>query len=364
LRKLIPLLIAILVICSIIFVSCAAPAPAPAPKTTPAPAPAPTAAPVEFKFNIQAPGAAQPSVYEPTERYVKDVAAKTQGRVKVTVFYNFGLAPGPETFDATIKGICDLGESNTGYTPGRFPYFDATILPIGYPNSYVESRTMMDFYDKYKPKEFDEVVALDFISPPPFWIGTVNKAVRGLDDLKGLQVRVTSKSAADLFTLLGAAPRVVPISDTYELLSKGVMDGVIAGPEAFPGFKFNEVCKYFTDISAVAMGNCSYLVANKQTFAKLSPQDQQIMRDSSKAFGIDRALTWDKVNDQEIANFKKMAGKEAIYLPDAEITKMKAIAQKVADDWVTSSTAKGVPAAELVAFVKDRIDYWGKQAKP
>lgn len=86
-RKFIPLLIALVVIASVILASCTpAPAPTPKPGTTPTPAPAPAAAPVEFKFNIQAPGAAQPSVYEPTERYVKDVAAKTQGRVKITVF--------------------------------------------------------------------------------------------------------------------------------------------------------------------------------------------------------------------------------------------------------------------------------------
>ncbi len=202
-RKFIPLLVAIVVIASVMIAGCAAPAPAPAPKTTPAPAPAPTAAPVEFKFNIAAPGKAQLSVYEPTERFVTNVADKTKGRVKITVFYNFGLAPGPETYSATVKGICDLGESNTGYSPGQFPWTDALILPTGYPSSVVQSKVMMDFYDKYKQKEFDEVVALDFITPPPFWLGTTNKAVRTFEDIKGLQARVTSKSAADLFTLWG-----------------------------------------------------------------------------------------------------------------------------------------------------------------
>ena len=363
-KRLIPLLIAIVVISSVLFVSCAAPStPPPATKTTPT-TPPPAAAPVEFKFNIAAPGKAQASVYEPTERYVKNVAEKSQGRIKVTVFYNFGLAPGPETMDATIKGICDLGESNTGYTPGRFPWTEATILPLGYPNSYVQSMMMIDFYEKFKPKEYDDVIPLDFISPPPFWLGTTNKAVRAFDDIKGLQVRVTSKSAADLFTLMGAAPRVVPISDTYELLSKGVMDGVIAGPEAFPGFKFDEVCKYFTDISGVAMGNCSYLVANKATWAKLSPQDQQIMREVSKSFGIDRAITWDKYNDDVINKWKTMAGKESITLSPAEVDKFKAAAKKVSDDWVTASAAKNIPGAELIKFINERIDYWSKQPRP
>jgi TRAP-type C4-dicarboxylate transport system substrate-binding protein len=359
LKKVILFLLATIVIISIIFAGCAAPAPAP--KTTPAPTPTPAPAPVEFKYNIQAPGAAQPSVYEPAERFVKNVAAKTNGRVKITMFYNFGLAPGPETYSATVKGICDLGESNTGYSPGQFPWTDATILPTGYPSSVVQSKVMNDFYDKYKPKEWDEVVPLEFKTPPPFWIGTINKAVRGFDDIKGLQVRVTSKPAADLFTLMGAAPRIVPIGEAYELLSKGVLDGVIAGPEAFPGFKFDEVCKYFTDITAVAMGNCSYLVANKQTWAKLSADDQKLMFQLSREYGIDRATTWDQINDAVPIKWKTMAGKEAIKMPPAEVAKFKEKANIVIEDWIKASTAKGLPAAELVKFVSDRVDFYSKQ---
>ena len=145
------------------------------------------------------------------------------------------------------------------------------------------------------------------------------------------------------------------------MLAKGVMDGVIAGPEAFPAFKFNEVCKYFTDITHVAMGNCSYLVANKQSWAKLSAQDQQLMRDLSKEFGLDRAKTWDQYNDTEIANLRKAAGKEAITMAAPEVAKMKAVAKTVVDNWIKDSTAKGVPAAELVNYVNERIDYWSKQ---
>ena len=316
--------------------------------------------PVEFKFNIAVPGPQQASVWEPTQRFVQTVAEKTNGRVKITVFPNFGLAPGPETFDATVKGICDLGEANTGYSPGQFPAFDATILPLGYPNSYVQSRSMMDFYDHFKPKEFDGVVALDFISPPPFWLATTKKAVKTLDDMKGLQVRVTSKPAADLFSLMGAAPRVLPITETYEQLAKGVMDGVIAGPEAFPAFKFDEVCKYFTDISFVAMGNCSYLIANNQTWAKLSAADQKLMRTLCRDYGIDRAKTWDKYNDQEIEVLKTTQGKEAIAMSPAEQQKMKDIAQQVVDIYIKDTTAKGLPAADYVNFFKERIDYWTK----
>ena len=317
--------------------------------------------PVEFKFNIACPGPPQKAVYEPTIRFVDTVAKETNGRAIITVFWKFGLAPGPETFEATVKGICDLGEANTGYSPGRFPVMDATILPIGFPSSVVQSHAMMDFYEKYKPEEFEGVVSLDFITPPPFWLGTSKKAVRSFDDMKGLQARVTSKPAADLFELMGAAPRVVPITETYELLAKGVVEGVIAGPEVFPAFKFNEVCNYFTDITFIAMGNCSYMVANKETWGKLSGSDQKLMTQLCIDYGKDRAKTWDEYNDIEIENWKKDPSKETITLSPNEQAKFKAAANKVVDEWIKSTTEKGYPAAEYVNYVKERVEYWSKQ---
>ena len=134
----------------------------------------------------------------------------------------------------------------------------------------------------------------------------------------------------------------------------------VAGPEAFPAFKFDEVCKYFTDISFVAMGNCSYLIANNQTWAKLSAADQKLMRTLCRDYGIDRAKTWDKYNDQEIEVLKTTQGKEAIAMSPAEQQKMKDIAQQVVDIYIKDTTAKGLPAADYVNFFKERIDYWTK----
>jgi TRAP-type C4-dicarboxylate transport system substrate-binding protein len=93
----------------------------------------------------------------------------------------------------------------------------------------------------------------------------------------------------------------------------------------------------------------------------MSLQDQQIMKDICKEYGIDRAASWDKVNDTEIENLKNLPGKETIALSPTEQAKMRAVAQTVINDWAKSVTAKNVPGMDLVNFVKERIDYWSKQ---
>jgi hypothetical protein len=40
---------------------------------------------------------------------------------------------------------------------------------------------------------------------------------------------------------------------------------------------------------------------------------------------------------------------------------MRVLAQQVVDNYIKDTTAKGLPAADYVKYVKERIDYWSKQ---
>lgn len=321
----------------------------------------PAAKTVELTFNIAAPGKAQASVYEPSERLVQKVAERTNGRVKIVMMYNAALAPLPETFDAVLKGITDIGESNTGYSAGRFPITEATILPFGFPSSFAQSHTINDFVNKYSLSEFEGVVPMDFVTPPPFVLGMTKTPVRTIDDMNGKIIRVTSQSAADLITKMGATPRVTPITEVYELLAKGVIDGQTSGPEAWPGFKFTEVCNYMVDIRFIAMGNVSYTIINKDSWAKLTPQDQQTLKEIFQEQVNDRSLTWDYYNDKAAEDYKNMSGKEFITIADQDQEPFKAAANSIIEAYVQDMTAKGQPAAEWIQYIRDRIDYWPSQ---
>ena len=314
---------------------------------------------INLNFNKLGP-AAQRGSQLTAEFLAREVEKRTNGHVKINIFPGSTLASPPETFDATIRGICDIGESLIGYTAGRFPVSEACDLPLGYPSSIVEGHVFTDFYSRFRPKEWNEVVPIYWAGPPAAVIGTVKKPVHRIEDLKGLTIRAHAGSAG-LIEALGAVPRVMPITEVYEALSKGVVDGVIAPTEAYLPFKFTEVIKYVADTRFVAYGSLVFIVMNKDAWAKISPEDQKIIQEVGIDAMVHRGKIWDEEDERGKKAFLSKPGREYITLPSAEVEKFKAAAQVTIDRWVGKKAAEGYPAADYVKYLKERIDYW--QAK-
>jgi len=323
------------------------------------PTPAPSEA-IELKFNIHCPGKAQMSVYEPVEYFRTEIERRTSGRVKIVMFYGATLAPPTETFEAVIKGVCDIGETNIGFTQGRFPASEACCLPLGFPSAWVKGKVITDFYNEFKPEEYDQVVPLYFCSPPPFVTGTTKKRMQKVEDFRGLTLRATGPGT-DLVKALGAVPKSAPINEVYELLAKHVVDGLVASIEAYPPFKFNEVIKYVFDTSCVSPGDVSYVVMNKDSWDKISPEDQKIIREVADEGMEMRGKSWDKAAQEAKGAFLALPDKEWVTPTSDEAAKLKAIAQSVINDWIKAKTAEGYPAADYVKYVEERVDYWSER---
>ncbi|MFC1905322.1 TRAP transporter substrate-binding protein [Chloroflexota bacterium] len=293
--------------------------------------------------------------------FCDEMGKRTEGRVKVTLYPAGALAPPPEAFNACVKGVADISESVAGFTAGAFPGTQVGELPLGMPSSWVSSNVMNDWYNNFKPKEYDQVVVLFLSAQPPPWIATVNKPVRSLEDLKGLTIRTSGAVDAKTLEALGAIPRPMPVTEIYEALSKGVIEGVAISVEAFPAFKLHEVIKYSTDITKIDWATPGYLVMNRDSWGKLSSQDQKTLSAVAKETFNMRA----KAQDGDLAGAMKMftglPGREVIKLSPAEMAKWEAKVSVVIDDWVSGVTAKGLPGADYVKYAKERIDYWSKQ---
>ena len=61
-----------------------------------------------------------------------------------------------------------------------------------------------------------------------------SKAVKTLEDLKGLKVRAPTRIGAKLLTALGATPVQMPLPQVPESMSKGVIDGAMVPWEGVP----------------------------------------------------------------------------------------------------------------------------------
>lgn len=294
------------------------------------------------------------------EEWTKEINKRSNGRVEITYFPGGALLTAPKTADGLQQGLADIGLSHIGYTPGRFPVTEALDLPMGYPSSWVGTMVAQDYLAKFKPKEWQVIKPLVIHAGTTAGLNMAKKAVRKLEDLKGLTMRGAGE-VADALTALGAVPRDMPMADVYEALSKGTIDGLLVGVETLKAFKLADVCKYSTFAWQVGNMYTFYIAMNQEKWDKLPADIQKIFNDVDAEYVNKFAVKWNEINAEGF-RYTLEKGNEVITLSADEGNRWKAAVQPVVDNYpvkmAKAGTISEADAKAQIAFIKERIAYW------
>ena len=296
-----------------------------------------------------------PAVHKQSMQYAewsKEIEKRTEGRVKITMFYAGTLTPAPKIYQGVIDDISDIGMVALPYTAGRFPLSEVTDLPWGYKNSLEATVIANEYYKKFRPKEFDQVKVMYLNSTGPGILMT-KMPVRSLEDLKGRKIRGSAVNAR-VVEALGGTPVNMPVSAAYDAASRGVIEGVWLPPEALEGWKLAEVLHYITACYSVSTGQGLAAVMNKQKWDAISPQDQKIIEQINEEYIEKCGKLWDEVDTSALAYAQKLGG-EIIHLSKEENERWVKAVQPIFDDYVKARKAQGLPGEEVLEFYKAQL---------
>jgi TRAP-type C4-dicarboxylate transport system substrate-binding protein len=281
------------------------------------------------------------------ERWKQEVEKRTNGKVAVNTYPGGTLLGAKNMMDGVIAGQADIGNLCMAYQPGRFVVTNATMLPLGIPNSRVGSLALLNLYKKYKPAPFANVKVLAMFTTAPTNIMS-KVPVRSLDDIKGLDLRA-SGGAAQILGAWGANPVGMPMPATVEALQKGVVKGLFSSLESMKDFKFAEMCKYVTMTNTVVYPFA--VVMNMDSWNALPADVQKVMNDliveQSEWTGnymdnhVNNAIKWSKAEQ----------GVEFITLSKADKAKWDAKLAFLEDKWVQGAEKKGLPAKNITDYI-------------
>lgn len=286
------------------------------------------------------------------EQYCKEIEKRTNGRVKITYFPGATLTPAAQTYDNVVKGIADIGESVFAYTRGKFPMIEVFDLPLGYKSGVQATNMVNAFYEKFKPKELDEVKVLYLHAHGPGILHS-KKPVRKLEDIKGMKIRATGL-AAKVVQALGAAPVGTTMPETYDALRTGVAEGAMAPVEALQGWKWGEVVKATTQNFGSAYTASMFVVMNKNKWNSLPPDIQKIFEEVSKEWIVKQGKVWDEI-DKEGYDFQKKMGNEIIALSKEEDARWVKAVKPLLEEYVKEAKAKGVDGEAALKFCLDYL---------
>jgi len=277
------------------------------------------------------------------EPWIAEVEKVTQGRVKIDTLPKV-VGSLPAQFDVARDGQADLVVFIPGYTPNRFDILEVLQLPFMSDNPEQFAPVADRFYRKSLASynEFKGVHALSVYVVSPGQLFNRVRPIRTLADFKGLKMRSPQPSATQALSLLGAVPVSKPVSETYELLSSGVLDGTFMPPESIPAFKLTDLVPHTTIVPGAIYNTVLVLGINEDKWKSLSQADRDaITRLSSDVFArnIGRAYA---NGDKAAYETLRKAGKHVETLPAPALAEMKKVLLPIEKDWIEKAKKRGV----------------------
>jgi TRAP-type C4-dicarboxylate transport system substrate-binding protein len=296
--------------------------------------------------------------------WAERVMKASGGKVKIEVFPSMALGgKPPQLINQARDGVVDLIWTVNGYTANLFPRSEVFELPFVHTNSAVATNlAMRAMYDQYLKAEYTGVQPLFLHVHAGQAIHMVDKEVRKPDDLKGLKMRIPTRTGAWIIEALGAAPVGMPVPDLPQALAKKVVDGAFIPWEIIPPLKLQDMTKFQIEgANRVRFGTTTFQVSMNQKRWDGLPADvkQAFTSQSGEAWVREVGQIWTRSEDVGIGLAIK-AGNKHIQLSDAELAAFREKLEPVVQRWINEVKGQGIDGAALVKAARENIAKYSK----
>jgi TRAP-type C4-dicarboxylate transport system substrate-binding protein len=269
----------------------------------------------------------------------------------------------PQLINQARDGVVDLIWTVNGYTPNLFPRSEVFELPFVHTNNPTATNlAMRAMYDKYLKAEYTGVHPLFLHVHAGQAIHMAEKEVRKPDDLKGLKMRIPTRTGAWIIEALGASPVGMPVPDLPQALSKKVVDGAFIPWEIIPPLKLQDVTKFQIEgPNRTRFGTTTFQVSMNQKRWDSLPADvkKAFESQSGEAWVREVGQIWTKSEDVGIDMAVK-AGNKHIVLTEAELGLFRKALEPVVQRWIDEVKGQGIDGAALVKAARENIAKYSK----
>ena len=163
----------------------------------------------------------------------QDLSDATGGALTIKIYPSGALGKGPvQQYKRAVTGVADITFIIQSYSSALFPRSLIATQPGVTLNAEQGTRRLWDIYDPYLKEEYEAVKVLGIWVMSPTVLMTRSRSVREVPDLQGMKVRISSPGESRLIQSWGAVPVAMPITESYNALNSGVVDGVLIQPSA------------------------------------------------------------------------------------------------------------------------------------
>jgi tripartite ATP-independent transporter DctP family solute receptor len=282
----------------------------------------------------------------PTVEAVKAMGSlleeRTDGRLCIEVFHSAQLGEEKDTIEQTQFGVIDMNRVSMGPFNNIIEETQVPSLPYIF-RSVDHMHHVMDgpIGEEILAAFSDhDLVGLAFYDGGSRSFYNSQHPITSMADLSGMKFRVMqSDMFVDMVSALGANATPMPYGEVYSSIQTGVIDGAENNWPSFDSSGHFEVAKYYTLDEHLIVPEV--LVMSKSTWDKLTPEDQEIVRQAAKdSVPIMRELWF----AQEAASEAKMREAGVEIITDIDKTPFIEAMVPVYEKYVTSDKLKDMVA--------------------
>jgi TRAP-type C4-dicarboxylate transport system substrate-binding protein len=298
--------------------------------------------------------------------WMDKVEKDSGGRIKFEAYPAMQLGGTPvQLYDQARDGVVDIVWTLPGNTAGRFPRVEVFELPFMMNNAEATSKAYWEYVQTVAPDEFKETQVIALHVHGPGVIHTAEKAVRNVNDMRGLKVRAPTRQVTKLVGSLGATPVGMPLPQIPDALSKGTIQGCVIPWEVVPSVKVHELTKFHAEFDPAggALYTTTFVMAmNKNKYNALPPDLKKIIDANS---GLATSGWLGKVQQGGDPAGRKSAsdrGNNIFTVSANDAQEFRRRSRQIEVEWVEDMNKRGFDGRKLLETARALIEKHGKTA--
>jgi TRAP-type transport system periplasmic protein len=325
--------------------------------TTTSISPAVTTGVIKLKMGT---GWAATDIREDVNRqWIDKIQRETNGRVQIILYSSGTLIDQFGSYDELLAGVADITNIAPAAPGTPFPIARATDSFFYGATSGSTRKILNKLWETFPemPAEFASIKLLYSIGQTEVYYHTKNKAIRTLDDFKGLQL-MAPIGYSDLLAKLGATGSMIPNSELYNSLEKGILDGVPFQAGSLKEMALDEITKYSTNTHLIGAPS-SFYVMNLGVWNHLPPDIQKIFEDSIPWANdqLDQVIS---TSDKKAIEQAKAKGHEFIEFSPSDQTKFYSLLDEIATAKVKELDAQGLAGTQIFQETRRLVQEYSK----
>ena len=271
-------------------------------------------------------------------------------RIKWNKAFGGTIAKTRGVLDALQYDLADIGIVTTPYHPDKVPFYNLPyVTPLVTADIGLVARTMSELVDRY-PKlaeqwqDYRQVYLTTAGSIDTYQILT-NYPVSSLEDFRGRKIAGVGLNMRYLAGL-DASPVNSGISDWYNNLATGLVDGVIGWAEGSIAYRLYEVAPYLVDVRLGAVSS-KVINVNDRTWARLPEEVRTVLKETAADYRDELAREADRRSAKSRIEFVEHGG-TIIPMSEEQRAAWANGLPNIASEWADEMKSRGFPGHAIL----------------